>query len=100
MEKLTSKEFDVAIKNLNGWSPAKDRVAIEKAFKFSDFKQAFNFMTIVAAKAEEMNHHPEWFNVYSNVKVSLSTHDAKGVTRLDIEMAEFMDQIDCNKETT
>ncbi len=92
MEKFALKDLESALNSLNGWSCVKGRDAIEKSFKFTDFKEAFNFMTLVATKAEDINHHPEWFNVYSNVKVTLTTHDANGVTRLDLEMAEFMDQ--------
>ena len=92
MEKLELKDLESALNSLNGWNCVKGRDAIEKSFKFLDFKKAFSFMTLVAAKAEDINHHPEWFNVYSNVKVTLTTHDANGVTRLDIEMAKFMDQ--------
>jgi 4a-hydroxytetrahydrobiopterin dehydratase len=91
--KLTSEDFNSALNSLDGWSRVKGRDAIEKCFIFANFKKAFNFMTLVATKAEDMNHHPEWFNVYSKVKVTLTTHDASGVTHLDIEMAKFMDQI-------
>jgi 4a-hydroxytetrahydrobiopterin dehydratase len=94
LEKLALKDLESALRSLEGWNCVKGRNAIEKSFKFTDFKKAFNFMTLVAAKAEDMNHHPEWFNVYSKVNVTLTTHDANGVTRLDIEMAEFMNQAD------
>lgn len=79
---------------LNGWSvKASDRDAIEKTFKFADFKTAFGFMTSCALKAEQMDHHPEWFNVYNRVEVTLTTHDADGVTALDVELAGFMDAL-------
>ena len=93
LKKLISENFYSELKTLDGWCRAKERDAIEKSFDFTNFKQAFHFMTLVAAKAEEMNHHPEWFNVYSNVKVTLTTHDANGVTHLDIKMARFMNKI-------
>ncbi|MGJ3230709.1 MAG: 4a-hydroxytetrahydrobiopterin dehydratase [Oceanicaulis sp.] len=75
-----------------GWAKAEgERDAVRKVFKFSDFKTAFGFMTTVALKAEQMDHHPEWFNVYNTVDVTLSTHDAGGVTEKDLELARFMD---------
>lgn len=82
-----------ALKNLPGWSAVSGRDAIQKSFKFADFKAAFAFMTQAALKAEQMDHHPEWFNVYNRVDVTLATHDADGVTQLDIDLATFMDQI-------
>ena len=91
-EKLTLAELNGAIEELDGWSRADGRDAIEKTFTFAGFNQAFAFMTQVAAKADDMDHHPEWFNVYSTVKVTLATHDAGGVTWLDIELARFMDE--------
>lgn len=82
------------ISQLTGWSvKAGDRDAIEKTFKFADFKTAFGFMTSCALKAEQMDHHPEWFNVYNRVEVLLTTHDADGVTELDVELATFMDNL-------
>ena len=82
-----------AVKLLSGWSVAEGRDAISKSYKFADFKAAFAFMTRAALKAEQMDHHPEWFNVYNRVDVTLSTHDAGGVTALDVELAKFLDQI-------
>jgi len=77
---------------LSGWTKAQgERDAVRKVFKFSDFKTAFGFMTTVALKAEQIDHHPEWFNVYNTVDVTLSTHDAGGVTGKDLELAKFMD---------
>ncbi len=91
-EKLAPEELNDGLGGLDGWTVAEGRNAIQKTFKFGDFKQAFGFMTRVAEKAEQMNHHPEWFNVYSTVDVTLATHDAGGVTVLDLEMAGFMDE--------
>jgi len=91
-EKLTPEDLDGALQALDGWARVDGRDAIEKTFKFSGFKQAFAFMTKVADKAEDMNHHPEWFNVYATVEVTMTTHDAGGVTGLDIELAGFMDE--------
>jgi 4a-hydroxytetrahydrobiopterin dehydratase len=81
-----------ALKDLTGWSVhAGDRPAIERTLKFTDFNTAFAFMTRVALKAETMDHHPEWSNVYNRVSVLLTTHDAGGVTELDTTMARFID---------
>ena len=83
-----------AVTKLSGWTvKAGDRDAIEKSFKFSDFKTAFGFMSSCALKAEQMDHHPEWFNVYNRVEVTLTTHDADGVTALEVELATFMDAL-------
>lgn len=83
-----------AIRELTGWSvKAGTRDAIEKTFKFADFKTAWSFMSAVALKAEQMDHHPEWFNVYNRVDVILTTHDAGGVTDKDTELAGFMDRL-------
>lgn len=90
-EKLSEGELNGALEALDGWSRAEGRHAIQKSYKFKDFNRAFAFMTKVAEKAEQMDHHPEWFNVYAAVDVTLSTHDAGGVTELDIELARFMD---------
>ena len=81
-----------AIQDLTGWSVSGDaRPAIERTLTFADFNTAFAFMTRVALKAETMDHHPEWSNVYNRVSVLLTTHDAGGVTDLDITMARFID---------
>ncbi|MFN3844350.1 MAG: 4a-hydroxytetrahydrobiopterin dehydratase [Paracoccaceae bacterium] len=76
-----------------GWAMAGNRDALTKTFLFRDFKQAFAFMTKVADEAEALNHHPEWSNVYRTVHVTLTTHDAKGLTHLDVELATRMDRI-------
>jgi 4a-hydroxytetrahydrobiopterin dehydratase len=83
-----------AVERLSGWTVKPgDRDAIQKTFRFEDFNAAFGFMTRVALKADKLDHHPEWFNVYNRVEVVLTTHDADGVTDLDLEMASFMDGI-------
>ncbi len=92
-EKLDVAQRAAAMAKLPGWTPAKDRDAIQKSFKFKDFNAAFGFMTRAALVAERMDHHPEWFNVYNRVEVTLSTHDAGGLTRLDVELAAAMDAI-------
>jgi len=81
-----------ALAGLSGWTAAEGRDAIRKTFTFKDFNQAFGFMARVALLAEKMDHHPEWFNVYNRVDVTLSTHDADGLTELDVRMARFMDE--------
>ena len=78
---------------LSGWSIVLGRSAIMKSFKFKSFGQAFGFMTEVALIAEKMDHHPEWFNVYSRVDVTLTTHSAGGITDLDVKLAQAMDLI-------
>ena len=80
-----------AIARLDGWRTADNRDAIEKEFRFKDFNAAFGFMSRVALYAERNDHHPEWFNVYNRVDVTLSTHDASGVTDKDVALAHFMD---------
>ncbi|GLQ07959.1 4a-hydroxytetrahydrobiopterin dehydratase [Sneathiella chinensis] len=90
--KLTDQEMAEKLATLTGWTPVEGRSAIHRTFTFKTFNQAFGFMTRVALKAEAMNHHPEWFNVYNRVEVTLSTHDAGGVTDKDITLAAFMDK--------
>lgn len=83
-----------AVARLDGWRAAEgERDAILKTFKFADFNAAFGFMTRVALMADKLDHHPEWFNVYNRVEVLLATHDADGVTELDVKLATFMDSI-------
>jgi len=91
--KLSADARKAALARLAGWSEVKDRDAISKRFTFRDFNEAFGFMTRVALVAEKMDHHPEWFNVYKTVEVTLATHDAGGVTELDVKLAEAMDKI-------
>jgi 4a-hydroxytetrahydrobiopterin dehydratase len=81
-----------ALKGLSGWAAADGREAIVKTFQFKDFNAAFGFMTRAALAAEKLDHHPEWFNVYNRVEVTLATHDAGGVTELDVTLAKIMDQ--------
>lgn len=81
-----------ALARLPGWSAdTSGRDAIVKTFTFGDFNAAFGFMTRVALMADKLDHHPEWFNVYNRVEVLLATHDADGVTELDVKLASFMD---------
>jgi 4a-hydroxytetrahydrobiopterin dehydratase len=91
--KLSADARKTALGRLTGWSEVTDRDAISKTFQFKDFNEAFGFMARAALIAEKMDHHPEWFNVYKKVEVTLSTHDAGGVTELDVKLAEAMDKI-------
>jgi 4a-hydroxytetrahydrobiopterin dehydratase len=82
-----------ALARLSGWNAAPgSRDAIVKTFRFKDFNAAFGWMARVALAAEKLDHHPEWFNVYNRVEVLLATHDADGVTELDVTLAKFMDE--------
>ena len=92
-QKLTGQARADALRNLDGWSEVPGRDAISRKFVFKDFNQAFGFMTRAALIAEKMDHHPEWFNVYKNVEVTLATHDAGGVTELDIKLATEMNKL-------
>ena len=92
-QKLTAESRKAALGRLSGWSDVSGRDAIAKTFTFKDFNEAFGFMTRAALVAEKMDHHPEWSNVYKTVKVTLSTHDAGGLTELDVKLAEAMDKI-------
>ena len=84
--------MSINLDQLKGWSKVDGRDAIFKSFKFKSFRQAFGFMTEAALIAEKMDHHPEWFNVYSRVDVTLTTHSAGGVTELDLKLAQAMDE--------
>ncbi|MDA1075164.1 MAG: 4a-hydroxytetrahydrobiopterin dehydratase [Proteobacteria bacterium] len=94
-DKLTDTELKTALGALNQtakkpWSIVDAKLS--RNFRFKDFAEAFSFMTHIALVAERLNHHPEWFNVYANVDVQLTTHDAGGISKLDFEMARAMDQ--------
>lgn len=91
--KLEGVERDGALADLKarGWEMVDGRDAVIKTFKFKDFVEAWGFMSRAAIVAEKMNHHPEWFNVYNRVEVTLTTHDAGGLSALDLELANKMD---------
>ena len=91
-QKLSGEARDRALARLSGWSEIKGRDAISKKFVFADFNEAFGFMARVALMAEKLDHHPDWSNVYKTVDVTLSTHDAGGLTELDVKLAEAMDR--------
>jgi 4a-hydroxytetrahydrobiopterin dehydratase len=92
-QKLTGDARKSALGKLSGWSETPGRDAISKKFVFADFNAAFGFMTRAALVAEKLDHHPEWFNVYKTVEVTLSTHDAGGLTELDVKLAEAMNKL-------
>ena len=93
MNKLTATDKQTKLNFFfeNGWKLDEKRDAITKEFQFKNFIEAFSWMTKVAFWAEKINHHPEWFNVYRTVSVVLTTHDVKGLSNLDLELAEKMD---------
>jgi 4a-hydroxytetrahydrobiopterin dehydratase len=93
VERLSADARTKALKELPGWSEVGGREAIARTFTFKDFNEAFGFMSRVALVAEKRDHHPEWRNVYKTVEVTLSTHDAGGVTSRDIDLARAMDAI-------
>lgn len=91
VNKLTDAERAEALASLPLWAPVPGRDAISRQLRFKDFNAAFAFMTRVAMMAEKLNHHPEWFNVYNRVEISLSTHDVGGLSERDIALARFID---------
>lgn len=90
-KRLTDSERAEALASLQGWTLHPSREALTRRFDFADFNEAFGFMTRAALWAEKRDHHPEWSNVYNRVEVTLTTHDAGGVTSLDVEFARFLD---------
>lgn len=93
VQKLDDAARAAAMKDLAQWTNVPNRGAIQRSFKFADFNAAFGFMSRIALMAEKMDHHPEWFNVYNRVDVTLTTHDCGGVSARDIALAKFMDRI-------
>jgi 4a-hydroxytetrahydrobiopterin dehydratase len=93
VERMSAEARASALQDLPGWSEVDGREAIARTFTFRDFNEAFGFMTRVALVAEKLDHHPEWRNVYRTVEVVLATHDAGGVTTLDIALAKAMNAI-------
>ena len=89
--KMTAEQVQAALAKLPGWDLKEDK--LHRTFKFADFNQAWGFMSRVALIAEKMDHHPEWFNVYSTVRVDLSTHDAGGITELDAQLAARINEL-------
>jgi len=93
VEKLSGAARVAALAQVSLWREVEGRDAITRVFKFADFNDAWGFMTRVALRAEQMDHHPEWFNVYSTVEVTLSTHDCNGLSERDIALASFIDEV-------
>lgn len=92
--RLTDAERDAALAALPDWTLRDDGLAISRRFKFADFSQAFAFMTRVALLAEKVDHHPEWSNVWNRVDVTLTTHDARGLSERDVKMAKAIGEMD------
>ena len=91
--RLTDAERARLPELLPDWSAVADREAITRTYQFADFSSAWGFMSRVALSAEQMGHHPEWFNVYNRVEVVLTTHDCGGLSALDVQLAQVMDQV-------
>lgn len=89
---LTREEITTSLSGLTGWELSEDHKSIRKDFKFRDFNAAFAFMTRLALAAEKLDHHPEWFNIYNKVEITLTTHSAKGLTVLDMHMAQLANE--------
>lgn len=91
--RIPDAEADAALAHLPGWTRNAERSAISKAFRFRDFNQAWGFMTRVALLAEKLDHHPEWFNVWNRVDITLTTHDAGGLSDRDLQMAIAIEKV-------
>ncbi len=100
LAKLTDAERKGLAAKIPGWKLVDGRDAIQRSFRFADFKAAFGFMTQVALVAEKQDHHPEWFNVWNRVDITLATHDAGGLSKRDIALAEAVDAIAITTGTT
>lgn len=90
---LNSDERETALAELPDWALSREGLAMERKFEFTDFVEAFGFMTRVAILAEKADHHPEWFNVYNKVEITLTTHDAGGLSARDIALAKQIDEL-------
>ena len=96
VEKLNAEARRRALAGLPEWSLVDGREAIVRRFKFADFNTAWGFMSRVALQAERMDHHPEWFNVWNRVEITLSTHDANGLTRRDVDLVAAIETLACS----
>lgn len=92
VEKLSAEAREAFLSDFSGWVAAESRDAVVKTFKFKDFNEAWGFMSRVALAAEKADHHPEWFNVYNKVKITLTTHDAGGLSERDVALAGFIEE--------
>jgi len=93
VERLTGAARQTALRELHGWSEVEDRDAIRKSYHFSNFSEAWGFLSRIALAAEKMDHHPEIFNVYNRVEIILSTHDADGFSERDVRLAQAIDEL-------
>jgi len=91
MIRLSQIDIDEELKNLSGWNVVNEK--LHKEFQFDSFNQAFGFMTRAAMEIEKMNHHPEWFNVYNRITIELTTHDAGGITKNDVNLAKILNSL-------
>lgn len=91
--KLTEQERATWLEALQGWQMVEGKDAIVRSFHFTDFNEAWGFMNRVALLAEKADHHPEWFNVYNRVEITLTTHDADGLSMRDMELAKAIDDL-------
>ena len=91
MMRLSQVDIDEQLKNLPGWSVVNEK--LHKEFQFDSFNQAFGFMTRAAMEIEKMNHHPEWCNVYNKITIELTTHDAGGITKNDVNLARILNSL-------
>jgi len=91
MVRLSQEDIDEELKSLPGWSVVNEK--LHKEFQFDNFNQAFGFMTRSAMEIEKMNHHPEWFNVYNKITIELTTHDAGGITKNDVNLAKILNSL-------
>jgi len=89
--RLSQVDIEEELKNLPGWSVVNEK--LHKEFQFDSFDQAFGFMTMAAMEIEKMNHHPEWFNVYNRLTIELTTHDAGGITKNDVDLAKILNSL-------
>ena len=92
MMRLSQIDIEEELKNLPGWSIVNEK--LHKEFQFESFNQAFGFMTRSAMEIEKMNHHPEWFNVYNKITIELTTHDAGGITKNDVNLAKILNSLE------
>jgi len=96
IQKLNEEERNTLLSPLltsSSWEMVQNRDAIKKIFSFKDFNEAFGFMTRIALRADKVDHHPEWFNVYNRVEITLATHDCQGLSQRDVNLAKFIDNV-------
>jgi 4a-hydroxytetrahydrobiopterin dehydratase len=99
VERLVGAARQAALHELHGWSEVDDRDAIRKSYHFSNFSEAWGFLSRIALAAEKMDHHPEIFNVYNRVEIILSTHDVEGLSEKDLHLAQAIDELAPERDT-